>query len=96
MRGVILPADSKRGVITAVYRAVGAPSWAAPNLDALADVLRDLSWLPARPVRLDWWVSARLPAADRATIAAVLATAQAESAGSGRPITVWRREAPVG
>jgi hypothetical protein len=38
--------------IRAVYDQVGAPDWAALNLDALADVLRDLSWLPEGPVEI--------------------------------------------
>jgi hypothetical protein len=38
--------------IRAIYRQVDAPEWAAANLDALADVLRDLSWLPEGPVEL--------------------------------------------
>ena len=38
--------------IAAVYAQVAAPDWAALNLDALLDVLRDLSWLPDGPVRL--------------------------------------------
>lgn len=38
--------------IRAIYRQVKAPEWAAANLDALADVLRDLSWLPEGPVEL--------------------------------------------
>lgn len=84
----IEPADTKRDAIRAIYRAVDAPDWAAPNLDALADVLRDLSWLPAGPVQLHWHVSPRLPAADRAAIGDVLAAAQAESTGTDRPITV--------
>lgn len=36
--------------IAAIYVQLDAPSWAATNLDALADVLRDLSWLPEGPV----------------------------------------------
>ena len=44
--------STKADAIRAIYRAVDAPDWAAPNLDALADVLRDLSWLP--PGRSSW------------------------------------------
>jgi hypothetical protein len=39
--------------VRAVYAQVRAPSWAAPNLDGLADVLRDLSWLPEGPVEIE-------------------------------------------
>ncbi len=48
----IEPRPSKRETIEAIYQAVRAPSWAAPNLDALADILRDLSWLDPGPVEL--------------------------------------------
>ncbi|MGN6606373.1 MAG: barstar family protein [Jatrophihabitans sp.] len=41
-----------RDVIADIYRQVDAPGWAAPNLDGLVDVLRDLSWLPEGPVEL--------------------------------------------
>ncbi|HKC26665.1 MAG TPA: hypothetical protein VKB75_01515 [Jatrophihabitans sp.] len=36
-----------------LYVQVDAPAWAAPNLDGLVDVLRDLSWLPEGPVDVD-------------------------------------------
>jgi hypothetical protein len=79
------PAD-KAAAIRAVYAAVHAPSWAAPNLDGLADVLRDLSWLPSGPVvvpvpRLD-----ALPAPDRQALRAVLARCVVETAAGPRPI----------
>ena len=38
--------------IRAIYAQVDAPDWAASNLDALVDVLRDLGWLPERPVEI--------------------------------------------
>jgi barstar (barnase inhibitor) len=38
--------------IGAIYLQVDAPDWAAANLDALVDVLRDLSWLPEGPVQV--------------------------------------------
>jgi hypothetical protein len=41
-----------REAIRAIYAQVDAPQWAALNLDALADVLRDLSWLPEGTVQL--------------------------------------------
>jgi hypothetical protein len=41
-----------QAAINDVYAQVGAPSWAAANLDALADVLRDLSWLPEGTVAI--------------------------------------------
>jgi hypothetical protein len=41
-----------RNAIRAIYDQVAAPEWAALNLDALADILRDLSWLPEGTVAL--------------------------------------------
>ena len=38
--------------IRAIYAQVGAPEWAAVNLDALVDVLRDLSWRPEGTVAI--------------------------------------------
>jgi hypothetical protein len=32
--------------IRTIYAQLAAPAWAGLNLDALADILRDLSWLP--------------------------------------------------
>jgi hypothetical protein len=76
--------QAKRAAIRAVYAQVGAPDWADPNLDGLADVLRDLSWLPDGEVvvtvpRLD-----ALDEKDRADLLAVLLRAEADSAGSRR------------
>ncbi|WP_375474552.1 barstar family protein [uncultured Jatrophihabitans sp.] len=65
--------------IRAVYAQVNAPAWAAENLDALADVLRDLSWLPEGPVPV------RLPADER--VVAVLRRTAAETARGPRPIS---------
>jgi Barstar (barnase inhibitor) len=79
-------ATTKAAVIRAIYRAVDAPDWAAPNLDALADVLRDLSWLPAAPVVLVW---PRPVARDTDAIVDVVREVAAESEGSDRPLTVY-------
>ena len=79
-------ATTKAAVIRAIYRAVGAPDWAAPNLDALADVLRDLSWLPAGPVVMVW---PRPAVRDADRIVDVVREVAAESAGSERPLTVY-------
>lgn len=67
---------------------VRAPAWASPNLDGLADVLRDLSWLPVGPVTLQWQPPTELPAADRDEIAEVLQLVVAETAGTARPVSV--------
>lgn len=84
-------AATRRDAIHAVYAAVRAPRWASPNLDGLADVLRDLSWLPPGPVTLDWATSSRLAPADREAIDRILRAAVRETAGSSRPVTVRRR-----
>jgi hypothetical protein len=76
-------ASTKAAVVRAIYRAVDAPEWAAPNLDGLADVLRDLSWLPAGPVVLVW------PEPHAEAIVDVVREVAAESAGSDRPLTVY-------
>ncbi len=85
---VVRPAPSRRRAITAIFAALDAPPWAAPNLDGLADVLRDLSWLPPGPVILVWRASSQLPPRDRRVIEAVLHAAQQETAGGPRPVVV--------
>jgi barstar (barnase inhibitor) len=75
-----------REAIRAIYAQVHAPDWARPNLDALADVLRDLSWLPEGEVEL------RLPdtggmsdeAAGRLIV--VLLRAETETVDRSRPV----------
>jgi hypothetical protein len=84
----IEPRPSKRTTIEAIYRAVAAPQWAAPNLDALADVLRDLSWRVPGPVELDWQIDPLLPDTDLEQIHDVLAAAVAESAGGAHPLSL--------
>lgn len=70
--------------VRAVYAQVAAPRWAAPNLDALADVLRDLSWLPPGPVEV------RLTPDTPQPVRTVLARAVAETADSSRPIRLLK------
>ena len=79
---------SKQSTIEAIYRAVAAPDWAAPNLDGLADILRDLSWRAPGPLELDWHIDSRLPDADLDQIHDVLAAAVAESAGGAHPLSL--------
>jgi barstar (barnase inhibitor) len=69
--------------ILAIYLQVGAPEWAAANLDALADVLRDLSWLPAGPINL---VVPELAEPDATQLRAVLWQVAGETADGPRPI----------
>jgi len=80
--------SGKRTAIAALYRQVGAPDWAAPNLDGLADVLRDLSWLPAGPVRITVPDLTGLAADERAALLVALWRAAVESAGTPHEITV--------
>lgn len=74
--------------IADIYRQVSAPDWAGHNLDALADVLRDLSWLPAGPTTVS---IPPLAGRDVARLAAVLATVQRETAAAARPVRVVDR-----
>jgi hypothetical protein len=69
--------------IMAIYLQVGAPDWAAANLDALADVLRDLSWLPFGAVHL---AVPELAEPDAAQLRAVLWQVAEETANGPRPI----------
>ena len=62
-----------------------APEWAAPNLDGLADVLRDLSWLPPGPVPVR---VVDLAGDDLARVLAVLADAERDTAATERPVQV--------
>ena len=71
---------TSRDAIRDVYTQVRAPEWAAPNLDGLLDVLRDLSWLPEGPVVLD------VPADDR--VRSVLRQAVDETAAGARPVVL--------
>ena len=68
--------------IAAIYAQLDAPAWASPNLDALADVLRDLSWLPAQPVTI------HVPRGTEPHLLAVLTRAVRETADGPRPVHV--------
>lgn len=74
--------------IRALYGQVDAPAWAAPNLDGLLDVLRDLSWLPPGPVGLRVPDLPDLAEAERARLAAVLRAAVSETADGPRPVAL--------
>ena len=67
----------RQDAIRAVYAQVHAPAWAAPNLDGLLDVLRDLSWLPEGPVTV---------ASEDPAVRAVLRQAAADTADGPRPV----------
>lgn len=72
--------------IADVYAQVGAPDWAAPNLDGLADVLRDLSWLPEGDVYLGVPDLAALADVDTDRLLAVLRRAEIENAEGPHPV----------
>jgi hypothetical protein len=80
--------SAKSDAIRAIYRQVDAPVWAAPNLDGLTDVLRDLSWLPERPVQIALPDLSGLPDDERAALLHVLAEAVAESIAAPRPVRI--------
>jgi hypothetical protein len=80
--------NAKADAIRTIYAQVDAPEWAAPNLDALADVLRDLSWLPERPVLITMPELRPLPNEQRSALLHVLAEAMTESADSPRPLRI--------
>jgi hypothetical protein len=78
----------KAEAIRAIYAQVRAPAWAAPNLDGLVDVLRDLSWLPDGPVDVVLPALDDLSTAERDALLQVLAHAVDASIGSLRPVRV--------
>jgi hypothetical protein len=69
--------------IRTVYAQVAAPAWAAANLDALVDVLRDLSWLPAGPVDIS---VPDVPGPDGVRLAEALWQAISDTADGPRPV----------
>jgi hypothetical protein len=81
-------ATAKAAAIRTIYAQVQAPEWAAPNLDALVDVLRDLSWLPEGPVSIVLPALDALDDAGRAALARALAQAVDDTIGSARPVQV--------
>jgi hypothetical protein len=84
--------SAKRDVIAAIYAQVDAPDWAASNLDALADVLRDLSWLPPGRVSIVLPPTDGLAADDRRALQHVLHQAVIASAASDRPLVFTDRD----
>jgi hypothetical protein len=73
--------------IRAIYAQVDAPGWAAPNLDALVDVLRDLGWLPERAVEL---VLPDVDGPDGRRMLEAVRLAAAETSEGPRPVRVRR------
>jgi RNAse (barnase) inhibitor barstar len=87
---VVGPAASKRMFLADFARELEFPAWVGRNWDALADALRDLSWLPAGPLVVVWSEPSALLAKEprgHAIALEVLQLAADESAGSERPLT---------
>jgi hypothetical protein len=88
---VIGPVGGKAELLAAFAGALAFPGWVGRNWDALADALRDLSWLPAGPRVLVWAGAGELRAIQPAvyrTALEILREAAAGSAGTERPLTV--------
>jgi hypothetical protein len=72
-----------RAAICEIYAQVDAPDWAAPNLDGLVDVLRDLSWRPEGAVAIH---VPDVAGADYGRLLATLRGVMDETASGPRPI----------
>lgn len=75
-------------VLGAIYTQVRAPAWAARNVDALADVLRDLSWLPDGAVELSLPDLSELSSRDSALLRQALDDLVRETADGRHPLHV--------
>jgi RNAse (barnase) inhibitor barstar len=75
-----------REAIAAIYAQVTAPDWARPNLDGLADVLRDLSWLPVGEVALQLPDTEGMSDEAAGRLIVVLLRAETETEGTSRPV----------
>ncbi len=80
--------SAKADAVRSIYRQVDAPEWAAPNFDGLVDVLRDLSWLPERPVLITLPDLNGLADDERAALLRVLTEAVTDSIASPRPVRI--------
>lgn len=75
---------SKAKFMTAIATALSFPDWFGRNLDALADSVGDLSWLPAGEHLLIWRDPQRLQGGDMYTyhhIEEILTSADGRQAG---------------
>lgn len=82
------PAPTKAALLADLARSLRFPDWVGPNWDALADALRDLSWLPAGPHVVVWTGASATDPQAYETALEVLQNATATSAGTDRPLTV--------
>jgi hypothetical protein len=86
---VVAAASGKAELLAAIYRALDAPTYAAANYDALADVVGDLGWLPEQTARLGWAPSPSLPEPVRAEVTTILTEAAHHSVHSHRPLVLY-------
>ena len=88
--GVVDAAPDRAAVLAGIGRQLGFPGYYGQNLDALADCLGDLSWLPPGPVELVW-ADADLRRADpgaHRSVLDILGTAAQASRSGPRPLRV--------
>lgn len=86
---VVGPVRSKAAALDAIGAAFAFPAYYGRNLDALHDMLTDLSWLPDGEHVLVWAGSAELLAADPAAHRAVRSVLEdAARSPHGRPLSV--------
>lgn len=98
--GLVAAVEEQGALLTAVGRALRFPAYYEPNLDALEECLRDLSWLPAGEVVLVWTGADALRRADprgHRVVLEILTGVVEETAASLRPLrVVLAGAAPVG
>jgi hypothetical protein len=82
------PAATKAELLADFARALRFPDWVGHNWDALADALRDLSWLPEGPHIVVWTGASKVDPSAYETALDVLQHATAMSEGTARPLTV--------
>ncbi len=84
-------ARTKRQLLSAIGRALRFPDYYGQNLDALDELITDLSWLPPGPVELVWSDADELREVDPASYRAVLEIlrdAEWATRDTERPLTV--------
>ncbi len=89
--GVVTSGDERRALLAAIGRAMRFPARYTRDLDAVAEHLGDLSWLPAGEVVLVWDGSDALRQADprgHRVLLEVLEAAAEAMADGARPLRV--------